>query len=505
MSTAHIKTGARTSQTPVSRAPPQSSRASASQYDRWPASDHRQSTATSGVRRMSHPSSNTVNTAAPDNDRRRSTIAFAGPSLAPSDSISRTEGRPPRMTKTYSVSTSRTDGSSTARPAAVSRTSSLSGTAWSGSAVPLTETNLEALNEAEPAPTSKPPELRRLGSHTAARSLRRDSRRYSTAVSDEPPAEGKIVNQGSRHGSRRYSAATAERQPGTGSHGTSYASRSDWRQRSVTTNNAPAWRAGPAATASCRQRSTAMMDEREDDSLRSSLMSPRNTATSYSQRRTTAPSSFPSSSGGGPRMAPRTRPPTANPSYKHQDDMSASSMTATQSTHVRGSTKPRNVAAGVAVGAAGQTNAKSLSSSTAADEDGTVEASRASTNFQASQPSRVTAPASGTGLVRSVNRSVAPNTASTSAVQQTDAHSSSSQHRSDLVAAAPMSPGEPTEASSASSPTSAAVPFLPEWERRVCIREYLRPSDGVLIRDREYSMRRIHAPQAFARATAAAR
>ncbi|KAK3718477.1 hypothetical protein LTR37_004981 [Vermiconidia calcicola] len=336
--------------------------------------------------------------AAPDEDRRRSTIAFAGPSLAPSDSISRTEGRPPRMTKAYSVSTSRTDDSSTARATAVPRTSSPAESAWSGSAVPLTETNLEALNEAEPAPTSTAPELRRLGSHTAGRSLRRESRRYSTAVSDEPPAEGKIVNQGSRHGSRRYSTAASDRQPGTGSNGTSYASRSDWRQRSITTNNAPAWRASPTATASFRRRSTAIMDERADDSLRSSPMSPRNTATSYSQRRITAPSSFPSSSGGCPRMAPRTRPPTANPSYKHQDDMSASSIRAIHSTHRRGSTKPRNVAAEVAVGTAAQTNAKSLSSSTAADEDGTVEASRTSTNSQAPQPSRVTAPASGTGL-----------------------------------------------------------------------------------------------------------
>jgi hypothetical protein len=69
----------------------------------------------------------------------------------------------------------------------------------------------------------------------------------------------------------------------------------------------------------------------------------------------------------------------------------------------------------------------------------------------------------------------------------------------------PSPPSDPWAQGSPTSAMSATPPAELEWERVVHIREYRRPTDGKLVRDRECSIRKLypHQPPMIAEAVQA--
>ena len=244
MSPAPTRTKA-SSQIPASRAAPRGSVGSRTQRGSWPRSNVQDNPVTSiggsGSRadRTSWPSSRPRGMSFDAEARRKSTISFAAPSVKPSDSISRVKSRPSggsrdftavnngKASTKYSPADVRyRSGRRTSLPGTLSH----GGTAWSGSAVPLTKTNLEVHNadrtliaarrdDGDGERTTREAPQHHIGppGSGAAWALtenRRRSLRYSDAAgSDESPMGTRGFLGKSRPSSRNYEGAVGSQPP----------------------------------------------------------------------------------------------------------------------------------------------------------------------------------------------------------------------------------------------------------------------------------------------------
>ncbi len=171
--------------------------------------------------------------------------------------------------------------------------------------------------------------------------------------------------------------------------------------------------------------------------------------------------------------------------YGGADRGKSAYMSRAASTHQQSTLDTGVIAAGAAAGgAAGYAGAQSRAAMTAND----VEASGTRVSRRTSRA----APATRTGAASSNHdRQI---TTRTGAGQSRATSSSSSSSSSTSRPSRPVALRNPFSPMSATSPTSPDSPDM-EWERRVYIREYRRPSDGRWVNDRECIIRKLHAPQ----------
>ncbi|KAK5170110.1 uncharacterized protein LTR77_004694 [Saxophila tyrrhenica] len=167
-----------------------------------------------------------------DEDDRKTGIAFRAPSVAPSDSISKIQSRAPTKGRQYSTISTR---ASTRRPPLRSRYSSQDGTAVTDG-VPLTETNVNALNQGGRS-------VRESTAYSRPKS-RRPLRRHDSATSEGYGVDDRTATQQSTRASRRRATVTGD-EYGYGGAGPS---RSSFKSRATS--------ARPTTAVASRSRAT---------------------------------------------------------------------------------------------------------------------------------------------------------------------------------------------------------------------------------------------------------
>lgn len=434
--------------------------------------------------------------------KRRSAVTFGGKtSVAPSDSISKVQSRPTRASTGFSAPGTQNSYRSRQRSAPwqdhdyrstfpSKAGSSRGGAAWSGGA-PLTETNLEEFNERRP-PRSEAVQQRDVERDVAFEELDRksgrQSRRDSAVVTQSPPKTraGWIGADYERRTSRATSRV--ERDDGYGDRTLVTTRRrteveEDWPRDEVVTR--PKLKSRYPSYSQPTQSSQSKVSTKRQSRAAGVYEQASARQSSFSSGRQTRHQTL-----AGTR---RSRPPTMPP----EDDYS------TQSPRAVGS-----VAAGAAARAAVATNvgshpdSRSKTSTQFFEEVNETQSRRTEPRSEQYSSRQTQAQTCQTEVDKSERYSQReaeteqPTTTQQTQPSGTVARRSQAPSRpaelERTTAARPATPpySSPSRPTSANSPAAPSAPDDTQWERRLHIITSRGP-DGRLIRDQEYSMRRI--------------
>ena len=462
-----------------SRAPPRNTDVSSSLLNPRSTVDSRKSARSSrepGWHRFSWPSSDAKESQAPSEShgtgRRQSMVTFAGPTVTPSDSISRAKPHPPRSLARYSGSVTQPSYSSRSShqrsvPYSTSshRDDPSRTPSFSKSGAPLTATNLEVFNEAKESNRSEATQYDATAQQPTERSYKRRSLPSPRKYSDESRTESQSAQRESRSNTRRYSTTIVDDETLTTPKRPSMTSRR--RSTTLAVDETSATPRRPALTS--RYRSTTVADDESSRTPRRPTLASRRSS-SY-QALTQA-----SLSRHSATMSQRR---AVVPYLERRDDSTTMSSTASRTSYSKKSTR-----------------AKDLYATAAASHCSQMSQNQANSNAE----DKTRSPAK--TIASSRRDSMSPTTKQTTDHESEQLKQTSAAAGSESASARPPTlPPQPSSHALKSesidkldgetpSPLDTGSPDM-HWERRVRIVE-AKQRDGRLIRDKEVTLRRFH-------------
>ena len=409
--------------------------------------------------------------------RRRSTVTFGGAtSVAPSDSISKVKSRSGRGSGARSSPRTQYSQRSRRRSAPwqdheyrstyPSKAGSSQGGTFGGA--PLTEGNLEELNERRPPRTESDVEReveKDIDVEQLDRKSSRKSRRDSGVATEETRTRTGLISADDRRTSRQYSRAERDSRSGPAektvvtTRRKTEVAEEDGDEEEIETKSKSRYESYSRPTRNSKSMTSVRRQSRAADVY---AQAAERRASSATGKRTQQPKTAFSQ-----RSRPPTMPPEGIDNRRSSRDIEVTAAAAAAGTTVgsRPDGKSRARTAYIEECEEEETCQTEAKSGRRSSRQTEVKSERVTQREVETERKSVSG--------RTYKQSQVPTRPSQAAAAATSASSPSS------------GPSSPTSASSPSAPS----PVEPHWERRVHIVETRKP-DGRLITDREYSMRR---------------